>query len=142
MSAQSCYGGRISATSERVGGRSDGEDRGAVDLPPPCPRLEPLQAREPDRAPAREPSGRGSEHGPAQGKQELDRGEDRVERQVAVAQGHDQRARGERAELKGQEGQECPVVGGELALGTWQSIALVDVNIDNATRTVRLSFLS
>jgi len=35
-----------------------------------------------------------------------------------------------------------PVVGGRLALGTWQSIALLDPNADNATRTVRLSFLA
>jgi thiamine phosphate synthase YjbQ (UPF0047 family) len=28
-----------------------------------------------------------------------------------------------------------------LALGTWQSIALVDVNVDNPDRQVRLSFL-
>lgn len=34
-----------------------------------------------------------------------------------------------------------PVVGGGLALGTWQSIALVDLNVDNATRQIRLSFL-
>jgi len=34
-----------------------------------------------------------------------------------------------------------PVVGGELALGTWQSIALIDPNRDNPTRTVRLSLL-
>ena len=34
-----------------------------------------------------------------------------------------------------------PVVGGHLALGTWQSIALVDLNTDNHTRQVRLSFL-
>jgi secondary thiamine-phosphate synthase enzyme len=34
-----------------------------------------------------------------------------------------------------------PVVGGELQLGTWQSICLVDTNVDNAVRTVRLSFL-
>lgn len=34
-----------------------------------------------------------------------------------------------------------PVFGGHLALGTWQSICLVDVNVDNPTRTVRLSFL-
>ena len=34
-----------------------------------------------------------------------------------------------------------PVVGGELALGTWQSVALVDLNVDNADREVRLSFL-
>jgi len=35
-----------------------------------------------------------------------------------------------------------PVVGGELALGTWQSIALLDPNRDNAERTVLLSFLA
>ena len=34
-----------------------------------------------------------------------------------------------------------PVLGGRLALGTWQSIALVDVNADNPDRQVRLSFL-
>lgn len=34
-----------------------------------------------------------------------------------------------------------PVVGGRLALGTWQSIALLDPNRDNPMRTVRLSFL-
>ena len=34
-----------------------------------------------------------------------------------------------------------PVLGGKLALGTWQSIALVDVNVDNPDRRVRLSFL-
>ncbi len=34
-----------------------------------------------------------------------------------------------------------PVVGGRLALGRWQSIALVDLNVDNPDRTVRLSFL-
>ncbi|HEV7205019.1 MAG TPA: secondary thiamine-phosphate synthase enzyme YjbQ [Jatrophihabitans sp.] len=34
-----------------------------------------------------------------------------------------------------------PVVGGRLTLGTWQSICLVDTNVDNAVRTVRLSFL-
>lgn len=34
-----------------------------------------------------------------------------------------------------------PVIGGRLALGTWQSIALVDVNVDNPDRQVRLSFL-
>jgi secondary thiamine-phosphate synthase enzyme len=31
---------------------------------------------------------------------------------------------------------------GRLTLGTWQSIALVDVNVDNAERTVRLDFLA
>ena len=35
-----------------------------------------------------------------------------------------------------------PVLGGRLALGTWQSICLVDLNVDNAEREVRLSFLS
>ena len=35
-----------------------------------------------------------------------------------------------------------PVEAGRLALGTWQSIALVDPNPDNASRRVRLSFLS
>jgi secondary thiamine-phosphate synthase enzyme len=34
-----------------------------------------------------------------------------------------------------------PVFDGELALGIWQSIALVDLNVDNLVRTVRLSFL-
>jgi secondary thiamine-phosphate synthase enzyme len=34
-----------------------------------------------------------------------------------------------------------PVVGGQLALGTWQSICLLDPNPDNPNRTVRLSFL-
>ncbi len=34
-----------------------------------------------------------------------------------------------------------PVVGGQLALGTWQSVALVDLNIDNPERQVRVSFL-
>jgi secondary thiamine-phosphate synthase enzyme len=34
-----------------------------------------------------------------------------------------------------------PVVDGQLTLGTWQSIALLDPNRDNPTRTVRLSFL-
>ncbi len=34
-----------------------------------------------------------------------------------------------------------PVVGGRLALGTWQSIALVDLNRDNPDRQIRLSFL-
>jgi secondary thiamine-phosphate synthase enzyme len=35
-----------------------------------------------------------------------------------------------------------PVLDGRLALGTWQSICLVDLNIDNAERQVRLSFLT
>jgi secondary thiamine-phosphate synthase enzyme len=34
-----------------------------------------------------------------------------------------------------------PVVGGSIALGTWQSVVLVDVNVDNPNRNVRLSFL-
>ncbi|HEX7745245.1 MAG TPA: secondary thiamine-phosphate synthase enzyme YjbQ [Micromonosporaceae bacterium] len=34
-----------------------------------------------------------------------------------------------------------PVLGGRLALGTWQSICLVDLNGDNATRQVRFSLL-
>lgn len=35
-----------------------------------------------------------------------------------------------------------PVVGGRAALGTWQSVVLVDLNTDNPTRRVRLSLLS
>ena len=35
-----------------------------------------------------------------------------------------------------------PVVGGRLALGSWQSIVLLDPNPDNAIRGVRLSFLA
>jgi secondary thiamine-phosphate synthase enzyme len=35
-----------------------------------------------------------------------------------------------------------PVIEGQLALGTWQSVVLVDTNGDNEVRTVRLSFLS
>lgn len=35
-----------------------------------------------------------------------------------------------------------PVFGGALALGTWQSIAFVDLNVDNPDRQVRLSFLN
>jgi secondary thiamine-phosphate synthase enzyme len=35
-----------------------------------------------------------------------------------------------------------PVVGGRLALGTWQSVALVDLNVDNPDRQVRLSFVA
>jgi secondary thiamine-phosphate synthase enzyme len=34
-----------------------------------------------------------------------------------------------------------PVLGGRPALGTWQSVVLVDPNVDNQTRTVRLSFI-
>jgi len=35
-----------------------------------------------------------------------------------------------------------PVVAGRLMLGTWQSIVLLDPNADNASRSVRLSFLA
>jgi secondary thiamine-phosphate synthase enzyme len=35
-----------------------------------------------------------------------------------------------------------PVLDGRLALGTWQSICLVDLNVDNADRDVRFSFLT
>jgi secondary thiamine-phosphate synthase enzyme len=34
-----------------------------------------------------------------------------------------------------------PVLGGRLELGTWQSVCLVDLNVDNHERQVRLSFL-
>lgn len=34
-----------------------------------------------------------------------------------------------------------PVIGGRMALGTWQSITLVDPNVDNPRRSVRVSFL-
>jgi len=35
-----------------------------------------------------------------------------------------------------------PVLGGRLALGTWQSVCLVDLNVDNDVREVRFSFLA
>jgi secondary thiamine-phosphate synthase enzyme len=35
-----------------------------------------------------------------------------------------------------------PVVAGRLQLGTWQSVCLVDTNVDNPTRQLRLSFLA
>ena len=35
-----------------------------------------------------------------------------------------------------------PVSAGRLALGTWQSICLVDLNVDNPDREVRFSFLA
>jgi secondary thiamine-phosphate synthase enzyme len=35
-----------------------------------------------------------------------------------------------------------PVLGGRPALGTWQSIVVVDTNADNSDRRVRLSFLA
>ena len=34
-----------------------------------------------------------------------------------------------------------PVIDGKVALGTWQSIVLVDPNADNSHRRVRLSFI-
>lgn len=34
-----------------------------------------------------------------------------------------------------------PVQAGELLLGTWQSVVVVDTNLDNPRRTLRLSFL-
>ncbi|MFI0980458.1 YjbQ family protein [Streptomyces sp. NPDC021093] len=34
-----------------------------------------------------------------------------------------------------------PVIAGHLELGTWQSVCLVDTNVDNPDRKVRLSFL-
>ncbi|MEV0919736.1 YjbQ family protein [Streptomyces sp. NPDC049967] len=34
-----------------------------------------------------------------------------------------------------------PVIAGRLELGTWQSVCLVDTNVDNPERQVRLSFL-
>lgn len=34
-----------------------------------------------------------------------------------------------------------PVLDGRLTLGTWQSICLVDLNVDNTTREVRFSLL-
>ena len=34
-----------------------------------------------------------------------------------------------------------PVLSGTMALGTWQSVALVDLNVDNPDRQVRVSFL-
>jgi secondary thiamine-phosphate synthase enzyme len=35
-----------------------------------------------------------------------------------------------------------PVLDGRMALGTWQSVCLVDTNRDNPVRSVRLSFLA
>jgi secondary thiamine-phosphate synthase enzyme len=35
-----------------------------------------------------------------------------------------------------------PVVGGRMQLGIWQSVCLVDTNVDNTERDVRFSFLS
>ena len=35
-----------------------------------------------------------------------------------------------------------PVLGGRMSLGTWQSLVLVDLNLNNPRREVRLSFLA
>lgn len=35
-----------------------------------------------------------------------------------------------------------PVIGGRPGLGQWQSVVLVDTNVDNPRRQVRLSFLA
>ena len=35
-----------------------------------------------------------------------------------------------------------PVAGGQLQLGTWQSVALLDTNLDNPRRRVLLSFIA
>lgn len=35
-----------------------------------------------------------------------------------------------------------PVIAGRMQLGTWQSLVLVDSNVDNPRRQVRLSFLA
>ncbi len=35
-----------------------------------------------------------------------------------------------------------PVIAGRLMLGTWQSIVLVDTNVDNAMRKARLSLIT
>jgi secondary thiamine-phosphate synthase enzyme len=35
-----------------------------------------------------------------------------------------------------------PVLGGRPALGTWQSVVMVDLNADNRRRRARLSFIS
>lgn len=34
-----------------------------------------------------------------------------------------------------------PVLGGAMALGTWQSVVVVDTNVDNPRRSLRVSFL-
>jgi secondary thiamine-phosphate synthase enzyme len=34
-----------------------------------------------------------------------------------------------------------PVLGGRVTLGTWQSLVLVDLNVDNPRRHVRFSFI-
>ncbi|HEX6145622.1 MAG TPA: YjbQ family protein [Acidimicrobiia bacterium] len=35
-----------------------------------------------------------------------------------------------------------PVMAGRMTLGTWQSVVLVDTNVDNRTRKVRMSFIA
>jgi secondary thiamine-phosphate synthase enzyme len=35
-----------------------------------------------------------------------------------------------------------PVIGGRVAFGTWQSLVLVDLNVDNPDRRVRFSFVA
>jgi secondary thiamine-phosphate synthase enzyme len=35
-----------------------------------------------------------------------------------------------------------PVLDGRMQLGTWQSVCVIDTNVDNPQRTVRLSFLA
>ena len=35
-----------------------------------------------------------------------------------------------------------PIVDGRLALGTWQSICVVDLNVDNSSRHLRLSMIA
>lgn len=35
-----------------------------------------------------------------------------------------------------------PVIAGRLQLGTWQSVCLVDLNVDNPVRTVRFSLIT
>jgi thiamine phosphate synthase YjbQ (UPF0047 family) len=34
-----------------------------------------------------------------------------------------------------------PVIGGQISLGTWQSLVMVDPNVDNPRRNVLLAFL-
>lgn len=35
-----------------------------------------------------------------------------------------------------------PVIGGQVALGTWQRVVLIDTNADNPVRSVRCSFIA
>jgi secondary thiamine-phosphate synthase enzyme len=35
-----------------------------------------------------------------------------------------------------------PVIEGKMALGRWQSVAVIDLNVDNVVRKVRLSFIA